>query len=310
MNHPKSSLWSTIGWIVVYILLMLSIVTPLNFITINLIMIPVLILFMKLDWRWFVPAYAAALATLYFATGGLGLMLILISLFFLPPVIAMGLCYKKKSSSKLAILAGTLSMMGILILFLIIGRIAGYDPMVDFKDILQANIDRFPAQLQEQFNAGAIDNLLFLVSQMIPFFIVVFSLYYVIITHWLARRLVNRRKELIPGLPPVRTWMLPKSLVWYFVICMILDFFVRTEAGSFLSMILLNLFPLLTLAFVVQAVSFLSFYVHVRKKSRVWPVLLVALVIFIPATQYIISLVGLFDVMFPLRERISNNHKE
>lgn len=310
MNHPKSSLWSIIGWVGIYVLLMLSIITPLNIVAIHLILVPVLVLFMKLEWKWFIPAYLVALAIWYGLLGDLGLILVMISLFFLPPVIAMGYGYKQKKPPQWSIMAGTLTMMAVLILFLIIARIIGYDPMTDLKDVILTNIEMLPAALQEQVNTGQIDQLVFLLSQMIPFFIVAFSVYYVVITHWLSRKLVNSRQEIIPALPPVRKWKLPRALVWYYIICILLDLFVTPEPGSFLTMVLLNLFPLLTWAFIVQAVSFVSFYVHLRKKSKALPVLLVIVVIFFPPTQYIASLIGLFDVMFPLRQRMSNNNKE
>lgn len=310
LNHPKSSLWSIIGWVGIYVLLMFAVISPLNFVAIHLILVPVLVLFMKLDWKWFIPAYLVALAIIFGLLGDLGLILVMISLFFLPPVLVMGYGYKQKKSSPWSILAGILTMMGILIVFLIIARIIGYDPMQDLKDVIVSNVEMFPAVFQEQFNSGQIDQFVFLLSQMIPFFIVVFSVYYIVLTHWLGRKLVNTRKEVIAALPPVRKWRLPRSLVWYYIICIFLDLFVTPDPNSFLTMILLNLFPLLTWAFIVQAVSFVSFYVHLRKKSKALPVLLVVIVIFLPPMQYIVSLIGLFDLMFPLRKRMSNKDKE
>ncbi|WP_010279134.1 DUF2232 domain-containing protein [Paenibacillus senegalensis] len=310
MNHPKSSLWSIIGWVGIYVLLMLSIITPLNIVAIHLILVPVLVLFMKLEWKWFIPAYLIALAILYALLGDLGLILVMISLFFLPPVLVMGYGYKQRKPPQWSIMAGTFTMMAVLIVFLIIARIIGYDLVQDLKDVVLSNIEMLPAAVQEQVNTGQIDQLVFLLSQMIPFFIVAFSVYYIVITHWLSRKLANTRQEVIPALPPVRNWRLPRALVWYYIICILLDLFVPNEPGAFLTMVLLNLFPLLTWAFIVQAVSFVSFYVHLRKKSKALPVLLVIVVIFLPPTQYIASLIGLFDVMFPLRQRMSNNNKE
>lgn len=291
---------------IVYVIVLLSIVTPLNFIMINLIMIPVLALYMHLDFKRFALAYLISLGVYYGLTGGLGLVVVIISLFFLPPVLAMGHFYKKRAPARTAVLAGTFTLMGELVLGLVVGRLFGFDPIAEFGATVREYLEALPPTVTEQLNKDFVDAMIRYITQMIPFFIVAFSVYYVMITHWLGRWFINRSGDIVPGLPPVRTWRLPKSLVWYYLIVMILDFTIPHDSNSFLVMILINLFPLLNLAFVVQAISFLLYLVHVKRKSKAWPILAVALMIFVPATQYLFSLLGLFDVMFPIREKIAD----
>lgn len=308
MNRTKRSKWLPVIWMVIYLIVLFSIVTPLNFITINLIMIPVLALYMYLDVKRFALAYAVSLGIFYLLTGGLGLVILFISLFFLPPVILMGHFYKKKALARTAILAGTLTLMGELLLGLVIGRLFGFDPVAQFGATIRDYLGALPSNVTQQLNMDLVDSMIRYITQMIPFFIVAFSVFYVIVTHGLGRWFINRggREDLVPALPPVRTWKLPKSLVWYFLIVMILDFTIPANPDSFLVMIVINLFPLLNLAFVVQAISFLLYFVHVKRKGKAWPALAIVLMIVVPTTQYIFSLLGLFDVMFPLREKLAD----
>lgn len=66
------------------------------------------------------------------------------------------------------------------------------------------------------------------------------------------------------------------------------------------TMILYNIVPILTFAFCVQAVSFLFFITDVKGWNRSIPIIGIVASLFLPS---LISLLGLFDIMFELRKK-------
>ncbi|GIP40620.1 hypothetical protein J31TS4_39000 [Paenibacillus sp. J31TS4] len=305
VNRTNRSILFPIVWCVLYVLLLFSILTPLNLITVTVIMVPVFVLYMNLSARWFAAAYAASLLVFYLLTGGLGWVFILLSLFFLPPVIVMGSFHKKGAPAKNALVGGTLTLLAELVILLVAVRLAGVNPVKEFQDSLQTTSPVIWELWQSQFTPEQIDLLMKYVTNMIPFFLVTFSLFYVAVTHWIGRKLANMGgHKLVQPLPPLASWKLPKSLGWYFLVALILDMVMR-DPDSFLTMAVMNLFSLLSLAFAIQSLSFLAFWAQKKRKGRFWPALAVLFMIFLPWTMTLFSLLGLMDVMFPVRERMN-----
>ena len=139
---------------------------------------------------------------------------------------------------------------------------------------------------------------------MIPASMFGYALFVAVITHWLGRLLLQRSEEALPSFPPVHEWMLPKSLVWYYAIAMLLNFLFRFEQGTLLYTVLVNLIPVLTFVFAVQAIAFLFYITHVKKWNKALPV--IGILTF-PLTSPYLSILGVFDVGFGLRKGFDNN---
>src|SRR5665647_24124 len=99
VNRLTPTLRQSVLWCAVLIIELLSLATPVNFLTIMLIMVPMLILYLKLDLKSFILAYVSSLFVLFVIVGGgWVILLIMYSLFFVPPTVAMGQLYKKAAS--------------------------------------------------------------------------------------------------------------------------------------------------------------------------------------------------------------------
>ena len=303
LSNPK---WQPFVWSGILVLVLLSFFTPLILITIHLIMVPALVLFMKLDLRRFVLLYSASLFLFFAFTFGYGFVWILGSLFYLAPVIVMGVLYKRKASAQAALTAGTLTLIAELLLFLFMIYMAGYRPIEKLKQVFLANLLTVPEQFRVNLPPESID----LVMQMIPIFLVTFSIYYVFVTHGVTRRLLRNSDTPLPGLPPIREWMMPKTMVWYFLGVLLLSLFVTLKSDPYFMMIVLNLLPLFSLAFAIQFVGLLFYIAHQKKWKRsgviVLVILLVVITMILSPILYLLSLIGLLDVMFNLRKRWSD----
>ncbi|MBO9608810.1 MAG: DUF2232 domain-containing protein [Paenibacillaceae bacterium] len=296
----KIKSWQPYLWSVLYVLLLYSFFTSFNIITINLVMVPAIVLFMKLDARRFVFFYAAVMAVLLIIDVNAGLVLMIVALFFLPPVIAMGYYYKKRNA-RTAVIAGILALLAEFLLMLAISYAIGGNPISSLESYVDDMILTLPPVARELIPS----NFTTLIVKIIPLFMVSFAVYYIIISHAITRWIMRRSNETLPALPPLRNWKLPRSMVWYLLIAVVLEFTVDPGADTTMSMIAVNLAPLLTAAFAVQAVSLFAYIGHIKGWGRALPIVSVIVMILISPAIYLFCLVGLLDVVFPLREKIA-----
>jgi uncharacterized protein YybS (DUF2232 family) len=101
--------------------------------------------------------------------------------------------------------------------------------------------------------------------------------------------------------PAFRNWKLPQSIVWYYLITLILMITVRPEMGTYLHWALYNLFYVLQLLLVVQGFSFIYFFAHLKK----WPKGLLVLVTVLGFLLVdFMRIIGIIDLGFDLRQRL------
>jgi len=293
-------------WSLITVVLLLSVLlTPFNMITFNLLMIPVMFQYVKLETRKFLLYYGLSLAAVYIftsmvMTGWVGVVLVAISLFFLPPVIQMGNMYKKRASARTVMTVGIVTLLIEMLLSILVAYMFGFNLIAKMKQFMLESVYTVPEAVRSKFLPMDPETFVQIATQAIPVFMIGTSFFLILITHWLSRRLLNRYGETIPGFKPVREWMLPRSLVWYYIIATIMQLFVK-DTGSLFFTLVINLMPLLTFAFAVQGIAFLFYIAH----SRTMPIVGIILVLFVPMASFMISLLGVLDVAFPIRERIT-----
>ncbi|PZE19070.1 DUF2232 domain-containing protein [Paenibacillus xerothermodurans] len=298
-----------LGWSVITVILLLSVITPLNIITMNLLMVPVLIQFVRYDVKRFLLVYGISLAAVYVLTsmlmiGWVGLLLISVSLFLLPPVIQMGNLYRRRAAARTVVTVGTLTLLAEMLLSILVAYMFGFNLIAKMRQFMLESLNTLPDQLKGLLAMDPAD-VVRVISQMLPMMMIGFSIVLVVITHWISRRILNRGGADIPGFKPVHEWRLPRSFLWYYMIALLMELFVQ-DPDSGVYMVLLNLLPLLTMAFAVQAIAFLFFVAHANRWNRLLPVTgIVLLVLFFPLTYFLFSLLGVFDVAFPIRERMA-----
>jgi uncharacterized protein YybS (DUF2232 family) len=287
-------------WCAVLILQLLTLVTPINFITITLIMIPMLMLYLKLDLKQFSLAYVSSLFVLFviLSGGALGLLLIMYSLFFVPTTVAMGQLYKKGASVRTVLVVAILVLIAEILLLLLMGHSTGMDPIGNFKRILTNNVAMMPGMLQKLITADYIEKI----TWILPFLLLVFAAFYVMLTHAVTRRLLKKSATPLPGLPPMHEWKLPKSMVWYFLAVLAIGLFLTDKSDLYFQMIVYNLLPLFMVLFVTQAVGLMYAFVYYKKWSQFIPYLSIVLCL-LPPVLYLVCLLGIMDILMPLRQR-------
>jgi uncharacterized protein YybS (DUF2232 family) len=104
-----------------------------------------------------------------------------------------------------------------------------------------------------------------------------------------------------PKFPPFRNWKLPQSIVWYYLITLILMITVKPEMGTYLHRALFNLLYVLQTLLIIQGFSFVHFFGHIKQ----WPkgLLIFITVLLLPLIS-IVRILGIIDLGFDLRQRL------
>lgn len=308
MLNKQALLWSLI-----LVVLLLLIFTPLALVAISLAMIPAVFLFVKLDTKQFVLYYVVSLLVVYgltamFGAGILGTVAAIYSLFLLIPSIVMGIMYKRKAAARSVITGGTVALLAQMLLFLLLLTIFGVSVTDEMREFVKSSLQTVPAELTQMLPENLADQVIEMMIQLLPLYLIGMSVYYSVVTHWLARKALVRSGEDIPGMRQAKEWMLPKSFVWYYLIALVLSFIFTEANGSMIAMVLLNVIPLLMFAFAIQAFGFFFYVADARKWSRAAPVAIVVVSVlmmpFLPGFMQLLTLLGLFDVAFPIRGRL------
>lgn len=289
----------SIAWAVAALLLLLSIAVPgINIVTVFLLMVPYVVLYTTLSKAGYALHIAAVIGISFVLIGPIALF---IGLFFLVPSIVMGHLYRKQTPAKTVMTAVGLTLLAQFLLELVIFTlILGVSPIAELGEMVRSSTTQLVEQgmLQDVWTEDMTAQLVSSMKQSIPLALISVCFMYVVITQWVARAALKRQNVEVPGFKPAREWMLPRIMVFYYLIIIILELVVDQESQSFMNVVLLNLMPLLRLAFQIQAVG-LFFYIAYKKRwNRAVPILLAIPVFLFPP----LSLIGVLDVAFPIRK--------
>lgn len=303
-------LWTSVAWSVVYLLLLLSLATPLTVITAFFLIVPGVLLYTTLSTRSFLLHIAIVWLI---ASVMVGPIILLQAVYFILPSIAMGFVYKRKGPALRAMMAGA----GMIVLdFLLILLISTVFFDFNLTRAIEDMVNELTPLLQEMFNillAGKVawspelsEQFSSLTVRMIPSTMVVCALIMAAIAHAISRPTLSSLGHALPKLAPLRDWRLPRSLIWYFLLATLLQSFGGTAINEgFVGTILLNLIPLLQFLFMVQAASFFFFVAYHRKWNPVFPVLSVMVLLLIPP----LWIIGMLDIAFPLRDAMTRTRR-
>ncbi|MDO7906186.1 DUF2232 domain-containing protein [Paenibacillus sp. JX-17] len=302
--------WSTAVWSIIFLILLLSLGTPLSVITLFLLIVPGAVLYAALPLRQFIW-HIVPVALIALILDPLNLIRMIS---FIIPSIVMGHFYKRKASAFRTIMAGMITLLAEFLLLLIIGSLFfQFDLSQEIRDLVSLVV----TPLQEAERTGALtsginwsdaDTELVAndIVQLIPFTLILTSLIMSFITHIIVRPNLESLGHAAPKLPPARLWRLPRSLIGYYLLAWILELITHNNSSSTLGVIGLNLMHLVQLCFLIQAIGFCFFLVHERKWHPALTVLLVAVVIIF---QNPLRIVGIIDLAFPLREAITRSKR-
>ncbi|MDT8862810.1 DUF2232 domain-containing protein [Alkalihalobacillus sp. MEB130] len=227
--------------------------------------------------------------------------------------IVVGELYRRKLSGfGVLIGAGLVYTANMLLAFLGLILVFGENPMQLAAELMREQIDaaqstlggfaQNPEQLEQMYEV--IHTLVYLAPVMIVGVGVTLALLTKVLSYYLLKRLGHE----VHSLPPFREWRFPRSFLWYYLIVMILAM-VGAEEGTMMFLIIWNLFPLLEVIIAVQGFAVIFYYFYKKKVTAVVPIIILVAGVLLPPLLYIIRIIGIIDLGFDLRKRISGQEK-
>lgn len=240
------------------------------------------------------------------------LLLIPVAIAYGTTGMVIGYCIqKKKSKSMMFIAASIMFLLNTIAQYVISIVFFKIDVLKDSIKMVRTSIEKSmnilntvdkgsADQMMEMFNA-VIDS----VTTLLPSLLVITSFLVVWILISINLPIAKRFQIEVPKWNSFRDLQLPKSVLWYYLITIILTIILKPTQGSFENTALVNLNFILQLLMLLQGFSFLYFYSYEKKWSKAVPVLIIIFSFLLFPLQYIIRILGIMDLGFNLRQMIN-----
>jgi uncharacterized protein YybS (DUF2232 family) len=290
------------------VLLLLALYVPfIGFIAALFLALPFMVFTMR---HVLIPAWLLLAAALV-VSGLIGSLLSLpMALMFGTFGIAVGAMLVKKKNRYLVLLIGALVFLANIVLDYVISiQFLQVDMIQDTLALVRESFDTAmrvmegmgqtpPTEMKKQFEQAIV-----LISYMTPtlFFVASFVLAYVTII--VSLPVMKRLKLPVGTWPPFRELSLPKSVLWIYVLVLVLSLFPLKE-GTFTYIAVLNVSYVLQLALIVQGFSFLYYAAYKKGIGKGVVVAGTVICLFLPFLLYLVAIFGIIDLGFDLRRRI------
>ncbi|MBP1971032.1 uncharacterized protein YybS (DUF2232 family) [Virgibacillus natechei] len=314
MNQSKKITDGALLTAIFMVLLFVTILVPVvSIIAMFLLPVPFIIYGSRYDWKPTLLMLAVAmLLTTLFAT-----------VFSLPIAVLMGLgglmigsaIYQNVSAYE-TWARGTFGfIIGLLFVFVYTQVLFDINWIEEFELIVAQSM-QMSTELLEQFGVGSeqateaqemMEEQVNLLTDLFPVGLAVAAILLAFISQWASYKMINRieRKEL--RFPPFRTLQFPVSIIWIYLFALLLSF-IELDSGNIFYLGAQNLLMLTGLLMSLQGFSFIFFYAHHKKMSKALPIISVVLaVIFPPLMLYLVRILGIIDIGFRLRDRLTGN---
>lgn len=228
--------------------------------------------------------------------------------------IAFGVISKKAKNGIDFILAAlTASITVKVILMIVFTRITGVNPFAMTPETAVGVVNSIssalsgsglsPSQTAIQGYASAMVET---VSLLMPSMLILFSAVDTFATYAVVSFVLKKLgSEKLVKLPPFGIWRFPKNIFWALLAALILDFASKSFPDNRVFVVIsANLMEVLRGIFMVEGISLCWYYMTRRGIHRALKTVIAVFCLFFPPVSYILSMVGIFDIWYDLRNRI------
>ena len=212
---------------------------------------------------------------------------------------------EKKSKVYVFIATGISVLLTFALLFVVMTKMLGINFITQGLELMEEAYTEsakvMSEQMGEQFSVEPLLETLNYMEMMIPATITLSVFLFSFILISIAYKLFNRLGMNVQKFGKFSSLRMPKAILWYYLIVLTVNLFVKPEAGSSLEMIMLNFSAVLWVLLTIQGVS-LIFYVI---EAFNYPNFIKVLAVLISFPMYsIVVLIGIIDLGFNIREYI------
>ncbi|WP_242248329.1 YybS family protein [Bacillus cereus group sp. BfR-BA-01523] len=225
--------------------------------------------------------------------------------------IVLGYMYKKRKNPVETLMAGTLAyLIGIMLIY--VASIKFFN--IDLMKLMQNMFNESMAQSEKIVTAAGMpiskeQKELFaqfndVLQTLFPSLLVMVSVCFSWITVMISGSVLRKLKHDVIPWPKFKDIQLPKSIVWYYVIFILLSTFIKVEPTSYLHMVFSNLYVIFALLLVLQGLTFIAFIAHSKGFTKGVPIISFIVCMFIPMMFPLVTILGIIDLGISLRSKI------
>ncbi|HLR53003.1 MAG TPA: YybS family protein [Candidatus Avamphibacillus sp.] len=315
MNRSKQITEGAILTAIYVVLLLVSFLIPLIGTLIMIVLpIPFIIFAYKHGWKsGLIMAVAAVLVTFMFSS----IITIPMTLTVAIGGIMTGSGLHQKRSSYETWARGTAGFaVGLVLSFLFVQLVFDINISQEIDQQMDMVMEQ-SNQMIEQFDMGEeaaqqfdrIEEGMDFVKNLLPLAIVFAAILYAFISQWLAYKIINRIDHKSFRFPPFRDLSFPPAILWVYLVAILMTLFQTDHEGMFF-IIIQNVVMLAGMLMLIQGLSFIFYYTYHKELSIALPIIVVIFgVFYAPIAFPFIRILGIIDIGFKLRERISKNKK-
>lgn len=296
--------------------MMVAIFTILLAITVNVPIISIVAsLFAPLPIAWYSATYARKMSVLVtvvavaisFFIGGILVAPVALILATAGFVIGDGL-RRKKSKIYLFISTSVALLFTFAVEYLISLRLFEFDLIQDslkmMKESYEASLKFVESTTgQSPLTEKALADMFSMVEMTIPASVTMAMVFLSIIFITVNFPLLKRFGIDVPKFETFKNLRLPRAVLWYYLIVLSINLFVRPEMGTTLYMVTLNISMILWVLLTIQGLAFIFYVLDSYESPKFLKVVTVFMAI--PLYSFVI-LIGILDLGFNLREYVNN----
>ena len=291
------------------ILLFITIYIPLlGFMTFFFLPIPFILVTIKQKLSWSVG---------FLFVGSL-LTILIGSILSLPMTLLMGttgimigsFLKRDKPMTPMFISAVLIFLAGIIVTYAATVVLTGVNYIEETMKVMEESIDS-STKIMESFGQAPTEKIIegmhdsiSTLTTLIPSLLVITSIFMVLLIFLAAQPILKRFSDKSLNWPRFQDLRLPKSLLWYYLITMLLALFVNMDNNGFVYMAITNLFFILQFFIMIQGYSLIFYFSDVKGWAKAIPVLIVVASLLLPIFAILIRFLGIIDLGFPFRETI------
>ncbi|PEV96632.1 hypothetical protein CN425_25160 [Bacillus cereus] len=225
--------------------------------------------------------------------------------------VVLGSMYKKGKKPVEILIAGTLAyLIGIMLIYVGSIKFFNIDIMKQMQNMFNESIAQsekivsaagMPISKEQKELLGQLNDVL---QTLFPSILVMVSVCFSWITVMISGSVLKKLKHDVAPWPKFKDIQLPKSIVWYYVIFILLATFIKVEPTSYLHMVFSNLYVIFALLLVLQGLTFITFLAHRKGFTKGVPIISFIVCMFIPMLFPLVTILGIIDLGISLRSKI------
>ncbi|MEH7176272.1 YybS family protein [Neobacillus vireti] len=297
------------------VLLLLTIYVPVLGMLVNLFLAVPFILFAAKNNGKSIFVFIIASLFLSFIVGTI--MSLPLTLAYGTTGVVIGYLIQKQKNMGILFISGSLVfLINLIIIYVTSIVLFNVNMITEMIDILRESFDTSAGLLGsfgnpednkkviEQFNNG-----LNLIKTLIPTLFVVTSFFIVFIMQLVSFPIIKRFGVKVEKWKSFKEISLPKSLLYYFLLTLLLSMFMNPEEGTFWYMAIINLTYILQFLMVLQGYTFIFYYFDQKGISKAITITIAIVAFLVPIFLYIVGILGIIDLSFDLRKGFTKKER-